>query len=177
MVAVVAESAGPAIVRLADGAANVAAVTAGDPPTTWVEAADVTRDVWSRAARHRLIYTVVDIDPLAPVVMEWSKRLLGQNHELELAIGASNPPDPPDFYLVDEKLSPPLIDWYLGHLRTLSPGRVVPVKVDPGSISHALSSLGYGPLFPSGKELAATARDFVPLPDLVPSDRTGVRLL
>jgi hypothetical protein len=166
MVAVVAEGARPALVRLAERAANVAAEAAGDLPDSWSEAAIVTRATWDRAVRHRLIYTVVDVDPLAPVVMEWSRRLMGQQHELELAIGASNPPDPPDFYLVDEQLNHPLIDWYLGHLRDLSPGRVVPVKLDPDSISHALGSLGYGPSFPSGKELAASAREYVPLPGL-----------
>jgi len=166
MVAVVAEGARPAIVRLAEGAANVAAEAVGELPESWSEAAVLTRATWDRAIRHRLIYTVVDVDPLAAVVMEWSRRLMGQEHELEMAIGASNPPDPPDFYLVDEHLGHPLIDWYLGHLRNLSPGRVVPVRLDPDSISHALGSLGYGPPFPSGKELAATARDFVPLPGL-----------
>ena len=166
MVAVVAESARPAIVRLAEGAANVAAVSAGPLPDSWSDAAALTRTAWERAVKHRLIYTVVDVDPLAPVVMEWSRRLLGQEHELELAIGASSPPDPPDFYLVDEHLGHPLVDWYLGHLRSLSPGRVVPIRLDPVSISNALGSLGYGPPFPSGRELAATARDFVPLPGL-----------
>jgi hypothetical protein len=166
MVAVVAEFARPAIVRLAEDAANVAAEAVGELPESWSEAAVLTRATWDRAIRHRLIYTVVDVDPLAPVVMEWSRRLMGQEHELEMAIGASNPPDPPDFYLVDEHLSHPLIEGYFGHLRTLSPGRVVPVRLDPASISHALGSLGYGPPFPSGKELAATARDFVPLPGL-----------
>ena len=174
MVAVVAESARPALVRLAESAANVAAEAVGELPESWPEAAALTRATWDRAIRHRLIYTVVDIDPLAPVVMEWSRRLLGQEHELEMAIGASNPPDPPDFYLVDENLGHPLIDWYFGHLRALSPGRVVPVRLDPDSISHALGSLGYGPPFPSGKELAATARDFVPLPGLstTPTEHT-----
>lgn len=166
MVAVVAEGARPTIVRLADRAANVAAEAAGDLPESWSEVAVMTRATWERAVRHRLIYTVVDVDPLAPVVMEWSRRLMGQEHDLEMAIGASNPPDPPDFYLIDEHLGHPLVDWYLGHLRTLSPGRVVPVRLDPDSISHALGSLGYGPPFPSAKELAATARDFVPLPGL-----------
>jgi len=166
MVAVVAEGARSAIVRLAEGAANVAAEAMGDLPESWSEAAVLTRATWDRAIRHHLIYTVVDVDPLAAVVMEWSRRLMGQEHELEMAIGASHPPDPPDFYLVDEHLSHPLIDWYFGHLRTLRPGRVVPVRLDPDSISHALGSLGYGPPFPSGKELAATARDFVPLPGL-----------
>ena len=100
MVAVVAVSAGPAIVRLAEDAANVAAEAVGDLPESWSEAAALTRATWDRAIRHRLIYTVVDVDPLAPVVMEWSRRLMGQEHELEMAIGASNPHDPPDFYLV-----------------------------------------------------------------------------
>ena len=166
LVAVVAETARPAIVRLAESAANVAAETAGPLPESWSEAAAVARSLWEKALKHRLIYTVVDVDPLAPIVIEWSRRLMGQQHELELAIGASNPPDPPDFYLVDDHLEHPLVDWYLGHLRSLSPGRVIPVKLDPGAISHALGSLGYGPPFPSGKELAATARDFVPLPGL-----------
>lgn len=174
MVAVVAENARPAIVRLADQAANVAAEAAGELPDSWSEAAIATRAAWDRAVRHRLIYTVVDVDPLAPVVKEWSRRLQGQENELELAIGASNPPDPPDFYLVDERLSHPLVDWYLGHLRNLSPGRVVPVRLDPDAMSQALGSLGYGPPFPSGKELAATAREFVPLPGLSapPVERT-----
>ena len=166
LVAVVAEAARPAIVRLAEGAANVAVEAVGELPESWSEAAVLTRAAWDRAARHRLIYTVVDVDPLAPVVMEWSRRLMGQEHELEMAIGASDPPDPPDFYLVDEHLGHPLVDWYLGHLRILSPGRVVPVRLDPESISHALGSLRYGPPFPNGKALAATARDFVPLPGL-----------
>ena len=166
MVAVVAENARPAIVRLADEAANVAAEALGELPDSWSEAAIATRATWDKAVRHRLIYTVVDVDPLAPVVKEWSRRLLGQENELELAIGASNPPDPPDFYLVDERLGHPLVDWYLGHLRDLSPGRVVPVRLDPEAISQALGSLGYGPSFPSGRDLAATAREFVPLPGL-----------
>ena len=174
MVAVVAENARPAIVRLADEAANVAAEAFGELPDSWSEAAVAARETWDKAVRHRLIYTVVDVDPLAPVVKEWSRRLLGQENELELAIGASNPPDPPDFYLVDERLGHPLVDWYLGHLRNLSPGRVVPVRLDPEAISQALGSLGYGPPFPNGKELAATAREFVPLPGLAapPIERT-----
>ena len=176
MVVVVAENARPAIVRLADQAANVAAEAVGELPDSWSEAAIATRAAWDRAVRHRLIYTVVDVDPLAPVVKEWSRRLQGQENELELAIGASNPPDPPDFYLVDERLHHPLVDWYLGHLRNLSPGRVVPVRLDPEAMSQALGSLGYGPPFPSGKELAATARNFVPLPGLSspPVERTFV---
>ena len=169
LVAVVADGAKHAIVRLAEGAANVAAEAAGPLPDSWSETAAVTRTIWEKALKHRLIYTVVDVDPLAAVVMEWSRRLMGHQHELELAIGASSPPDPPDFYLVDEQLGHPLVDWYLGHLRALSPGRVVPVRLDPGSISHALGSLGFGPPFPSGKDLAATARDFVPLPGLTAS--------
>ena len=173
LVAVVAESARPAIVRLAEAAANVAAVAVGPLPDSWTETAALTRSAWERALKHRLIYTVVDVDPLAPVVMEWSRRLMGHEHELELAIGASSPPDPPDFYLVDEHLEHPLVDWYLGHLRKLSPGRVVPVQLDPDSISHALGSLGYGPAFPSGKDLAATARDFVPLPGLSTVEPVG----
>ena len=173
LVAVVAESARPAIVRLAEAAANVAAVAVGPLPASWTETAALTRSAWDKALKHRLIYTVVDVDPLAPVVMEWSRRLMGHEHELELAIGASSPPDPPDFYLVDEHLEHPLVHWYLGHLRKLSPGRVVPVRLDVDSISHALGSLGYGPPFPSGKDLAATARDFVPLPGLSTVETAG----
>src|SRR5687767_5158591 len=104
LVAVVRESARPAIVRLAEVEVKVAADTAGPLPDSWPEAAAVTRSIWEKALRHRLIYTLVDVDPLAPVVLEWSRRLMGQQHELELAIGASSPPDPPDFYLVDEHL-------------------------------------------------------------------------
>jgi hypothetical protein len=166
MVAVVSTGARPALLRLAEAASNVAAEAVGDLPETWSEAAALTRAAWERAVRHRLIYTVVDVDPLAPVVMEWSRRLMGQDHELELAIGASNPPDPPDFYLVDEQLAHPLVDWYLGHLHTLSPGRVKPVRLDPDALSHALGTLSFGPPFPSGRDLAATARDFVPVPGL-----------
>ena len=174
MVAVVSAGAKPALMRLAEAASNVAAEAVGDLPDSWSEAAALARATWERAVRHRLIYTVVDVDPLAPVVMEWSRRLLGQEHELELAIGASNPPDPPDFYLVDERLAHPLVDWYLGHLHNLSPGRVRPVRLDPDALSHALGTLGSGPPFPSGKDLAATARDFVPVPGLspVPPERT-----
>ena len=174
MVAVVSAGARPALLRLAEAASNVAAEAVGNLPDTWSEAAALTRAAWERAVRHRLIYTVVDVDPLAPVVMEWSRRLMGQEHELELAIGASNPPDPPDFYLVDEQLPHPLVDWYLGHLHNLSPGRVKPVRLNPDALSHALGTLSFGPPFPSGKDLAATARDFVPVPGLspVPPERT-----
>jgi hypothetical protein len=166
MVAVIGEGAAVAVGRVAAASSNVAAETVGQVPaglTGWVQH---LQEAWGKARRHALVYTLVDADPLGPVVEHWARRLAGEEHELELAIAAVGDAELPDYYLVDESLAAPTIDWYLGHLRSLAPSRVVPVTLGPGPLAARLGALDYGRPFPPGGEVAAAAREYVPLPGL-----------
>ena len=167
LVAVIGEASSEVVRRVAAGSINVAVEPVGDLPEGQVARANHLRSVWAKTRRHSLVYTLVNVDPLEPVVAEWAKRLLGNENELELAIAALSPSEMPDYYLIDEKQGPPIVDWYLANLRSLAPSRVVPVRMDPGFVVAQLSNLPYGPPFPPALEVAASARVFVPLPDLV----------
>jgi hypothetical protein len=167
LIAVIGEKGEEVVRRVAAGSINVGAEPVADLPSDFAARALHLATVWARARRHGLVYTLVNVDPLEPVVTEWAKRLVGEDHELDLAIAAVGKVEMPDYYLIDERLQAPLVDWYLAHLRTLAPTRVVPVRVEPGPLTACLGELPYGRPFPPGAEVAASARDFVPLPELV----------
>ncbi|MDP8958428.1 MAG: hypothetical protein M3N51_04340, partial [Actinomycetota bacterium] len=100
LVAVVGERATHAATQAAQAAGNVSMEPVGDVPPQPTEAIERMREVWRRAQRHGSIYTLVDADPLGPVVRQWAARLEGQAHDLEVAIGLSADLPMPDFYLV-----------------------------------------------------------------------------
>lgn len=178
LVAVVDCAAADTVAVVARAASNVTAEQIGELPLDPVQATTRVREVWSRAATHSAIYTLVDADPLAVVVAHWAARLQGEDHDLELAIGLAGDLSMPDYYLVDTELMAPAVDWYLGLMERLGPARVVPVQMNPPSLLGALSSLPYGRAFPPAAEVAARARDFVPVPEVVPvapADGGGAR--
>jgi hypothetical protein len=167
LVAVIGENALDVARRVAAGSVNVGLEATVDQPEGLAARAKSLQEVWMRARHHGLIYTLVNSDPLRPVVDEWANRLLGEDHELELAIAAVGKPELPDYYLVDEHLPTPQVDWYLANLHSLAPTRVLPVKMEPGPLAARLAALPFGRPFPSGDAVASSARHFVPLPELV----------
>ncbi len=171
LVAVVGDAAADAVAEAAAAASNVAAEEIGELPPDPVQATARVREAWSRAAAHGAIYTLVDGDPLSVVVAQWAARLQGEDHDLEVAIGLAGSLSMPDYYQVDIELPLPAVHWYLGLVERLAPARVVPVQMNAASLLAALSSLPYGPAFPPAAEVAAQARDFVPVPEVVPAAR------
>lgn len=146
-------------------AADVAATTAAAAANVTHEplaGADDPATAWRRASAHGSIYTLVDADPLGAVVERWAARLGGADDGLELAIGSLPEVGVPDYYLVDATLGQPDLSWYLGLLESLSPRRVVPLRLAGPAVAGALAGLRYGPEFPPPRELAALAREYVP---------------
>lgn len=164
LIAVIGANTGEVIRRVAAASLNVGFEAVDEQGEARTES---RREAWDRARQHGLIYTLVNADPLEPLVDEWAKRLEGESHELELAIASTSGTELPDYYLVDEHLPPPRVDWYLANLGRLAPARVVPVAIEPERLAARLGALPYGAPFPSTEQIAATARDFVPLPQLV----------
>jgi hypothetical protein len=147
-------------------ASNVSFVTTGATVAGLPEAFGQLAVAWSKASRRHGIFTLLDADPLQPLVSEWSARLRGQANELELAIGLAGKAHLPDYYFVSSELGPPEIDWYLSHLRGLAPSRVVAIDLRGPAVLGGLESLSYGAGFPPLGEVVASARSFVPLPDM-----------
>lgn len=164
LVAVIGETAGEASRRAGERASNVAVETLEPLPDDPTRAFPVLGEAWRRARRRGLVYTLVDRDPLAPVVGEWGKRLEGEPDELETAIGLVADLPMPDYYLVDASLPAPRVHWYLGLLEELRPHRVVPVEMSAAGLLTVLGELRFGPEFPEARRVAARAREFVPLP-------------
>jgi hypothetical protein len=154
--------------RQAVSASNVSFVESGDLPEEIPVAFASLSAVWSRVSSRHGIFTLLDIDPLQPLVSHWSARLRGLDNELELAIGLAGGARLPDYYLVSSSLEPPDVDWYLSRLHSLAPSRVAPVDMSGSKVLAKLESLTYGTGFPPIAEVAASARSFVPLPEVQP---------
>jgi hypothetical protein len=167
VIALIGPDAGPAA-RQAAAASNVSYVETGELAEDVPGAMADLADAWARAGRRHGIFTLLDADPLTPLVAEWAARLRGAANELELAIGLAGGSRLPDYYLVSPDLGSPEIDWYLSHLRGLAPTRVEPVTLSGPAVLAALESLSYGAGFPPAAEVAASARTFVPLPQVQP---------
>lgn len=152
------------LVALVGSAAADAAAAASGAANVTHEPADLDDPAagWRRARSHTSVYTLIDVDPLGPVVDRWAARLAGGADDLELAIGSLPEVGVPDYYLVDAGLDHPRVDWYLELLESLSPRRVVPVRLRGPAVLDALGRLRFGPEFPSPPELAALSREFVP---------------
>lgn len=145
-------------------AANVTTEGVGRIPDEPTEAAASLAASWRRALGHAAVYTVVDADPLAAVVAAWASRLQGGADHLELAIGLVPDLPSPDYYLVDPELGEPEIHWYTGNLMGIASSRVVLTELTPTRVLESLASLPSGRSLPRLREVAETARGFVPLP-------------
>ncbi len=108
------------------------------------------------------MYTLVDVDPLDAVVVEWAKRLSGEEHQLELAIGNVRRSPSPDYYLVSDTLKGTKLHWYLGLLVDLSPTRVLTVGGTVDDLLGALRTRRTGRGLPALADLATEARRYVP---------------
>lgn len=158
--------------RVAEVAGNVAREPVPEPVESLPEWVDQLRSAWRSAQRRSTIYTVMTRDPLAPLVREWARRLDGQASDLELAIGLLNEAPMPDFYLVDPQISGTRAHWYLDHLPRLAPRRMVLTEPTETAIISAVRRLPYGPSLPEATEVLASARTYVPVPELDADSRT-----
>jgi|FLYL01.1.fsa_nt_gi hypothetical protein len=163
LLSVVGRGAQMATERLAETAANVSWEAPGRLPGDPLAAAAHLAEVARRAGRHGSVYTLLPVDPFAPLVDAWARRLQGEDHQLEVLIGVAANTPVPDYYLVGG-LPEPQVHWYLGHLRSLAPTRVATVTLTAPGLRETLESLEYGRGLPDAAALAASARDYVPLP-------------
>ena len=161
--------------RVADASGNVAREPVPEPVESLPDWADHLQAAWSAAVRRSTIYTIMTRDPLAPAVREWARRLDGEQSDLELAIGLLHDAPIPDFYFVDPQISGTRAHWYLDHLPTLAPRRVVLIEPSESAIVSAISKLPYGRGLPTTDSVLASARTYVPVPDL-DSEPTAVIL-
>jgi hypothetical protein len=148
------------------GAANVSVQDVPEVPDDPVAAMATVAATWRMAVRRSSIYTVVALDPLAPVVAQWASRLTGEPEQLEVAIGLVDDLPSPDYYLVAPRLSDPQVHWYTAHLRSLAPSRVVLCEPHPAAIAKALAGRPFGRALPPLADLAASARGYVPMPEV-----------
>lgn len=167
LIAVIGDTGARATRAVAERAPNVSFEEVGEVPDDLLEAFTAIRTAWRKAVTHGSVYTLVDADPLAPVVAEWGARLVGKDHQLELAIGLTGADASPDYYLVSPGLRAPAVDWYHGLLHQLCPQRVVATEMKPAALLATLANLKAGPSPPGPSALAARARDYVPLPKLI----------
>jgi hypothetical protein len=144
LVAAVGNGMGPAVGRLSS-ATNVSVVHLPEIPDEPVTAMATAANVWRDAARRSSIYTVVAMDPLA------------------LAIGLVADVQTPDYYLVAPDMPDPQVHWYMAHVRSLAPSRLIVCQPHPSAIAGALADLPFGKALPSLSELANSARGYVPL--------------
>lgn len=163
----------------AEAAGNVAVEPVPRAVESLPEWAQQLRQAWTAAQRRSAIYTLVSADPLSPVVREWERRLDGLPYDLELAIGLMSDALVPDFYFIDPLIGGASSHWYLDHLARLAPTRVILTEPTVRSVLAGLRALPYGQRLPEAAHLAASARSYVPLPQIeTPSalhDRTLVR--
>ncbi|HEY5651708.1 MAG TPA: hypothetical protein VIW46_09695 [Acidimicrobiia bacterium] len=152
--------------RVADVAENVALEQAPEAVESLTEWVDQLRSTWVAAQRRSTIYTVLTGDPIAPAVREWARRLDGRHSDLELAIGLLGDAPMPDFYLVDPGISGSRAHWYLDHLPRLAPRRMVLTEPTERAVLASVSRLPYGRALPETVDLLATARTYVPLPEI-----------
>lgn len=164
---------------VAEAADNVAVEPVPHAVESLPEWALQLRQAWTAAQRRSAIYTLVSGDPLSPVVREWERRLDGLPSDLELAIGLMSDTLVPDFYFVDPMIVGTSSHWYLDHLSRLAPARVVLTEPTVTAVLAGLRTLPYGQPLPEAGHLAASARSYVPLPQIETPmtlrDRTLVR--
>lgn len=166
LIATIGDRFSEPIQRVSAGAENVGLHTAREEIESLPEWVAVLREDWKSAQRRSTIYTVLTIDPLAPVVREWARRLDGASSDLELAIGLLSDVPIPDYYLVDPGLTPNVSHWYLDHLPSLAPSRVIVTEPEPARLFATISHLPYGPALPTTGALLESARTYVPIPNL-----------
>ena len=158
--------------RVTEEAGNIAREVAPDPIESLTEWVDLLRPAWRAAQRRSAIYTVLTRDPLGPVVREWARRLEGHPSDLELAIGLIGDAPLPDFYLVDPGISGSPSHWYLDHLATFAPKRVVLAEPTETAFLASVRRLPYGKALPRVADVVASARTYVPIPELDPRAET-----
>lgn len=152
--------------HVADVSGNVAREVAPEPVESLTDWVDALRQAWTAAGRRSTIYTLLTGDPLAPVVREWARRLDGEPSDLELAIGLIGDAPLPDFYLVDPGIRGSAAHWYLDHLPKLAPRRVVLTEPTEAAVLAAVRRLPYGKSLPDLSTVLASARAYVPIPEL-----------
>ena len=172
LVSVIGSAAGPALTRAAKTADNVSYEAFDELPSDVVGRTEAIQTLWQRAARHGSVFTAVPLDPLEVVVDHWGRRLTGDTHQLDLAVGLVTDRSSPDFWIVSDELSEPLVHWYLHHLSGLMPGRVLVTEMTPSALLTTIGSLPYAPRGPALKHLAASALDYVPPASLAPATTT-----
>lgn len=137
-----------------DDARNVTVV---DPPRD-LDASARAMEAWARTVRSRSLYTMLDADPLAPVVQAWSSSFRqGPRGDLEIAVTEAlgrwraESIGLPDFYLVlnPDELSTSHRDWYLGVLHEAAPRRVIPVEAEGALVADAIGGLSAGRWWPA----------------------------
>lgn len=161
--------------RAASASGNVARQIVPDEVEALPDWVERLRSAWTAAQRRSTIYTILTGDPLAPVVREWARRLEGDPSDLELAIGLLGDAPLPDFYFVDPAVSGSLAHWYLDHLPKLAPRRIVLIEPTEDELLTSIRKLPYGKPLPETADVLASARTYVPLPDL--DATTGTALL
>lgn len=166
LVAVIGDDVDEAVAVASRRAANLGREPVPDLPDELPARFDALAATWRQAGRRSAVYTLVPVDPLEPLVAAWAERLSGGDDRLEMAIGLSAKRPVPDFYLVDPSLAHPRIDWYAGLLVDRAPARVLFSEMTPPAITAAVSDLSYGPALPDATDLAAAAREYVPIPRL-----------
>jgi hypothetical protein len=137
------------------------------------------------ASRATTPYLLHDADPLAAVAAAWRRRFDEEAPpgELEVAVTETvarwraKSIELPDYYLVadPESLAPTMRHWYLGVVRAMAPGRVLPV--DHAGVESSLASLPAGKWWPDLDDVLDGVDRAVP--DLVgttPADESRGRL-
>ena len=141
---------------------NVAYQAAPTLPNDVIERMRAARDPLAAARRRGAIYTLITVDPLEPVVREWSARLRGEEHDLGTVVGLAADEPLPEYYVVSVDLEGEPVHWYLDHVYRSSDRRVIPIEPTVTAVLHALGHLPHGVELPHGRALAAAATDYVP---------------
>ena len=163
LIATVGDGFDQVVDMVAEAADNVAVEPVPHEVESLPEWIQHLRQAWTAAQRRSAIYTLVNEDPLSPMVREWARRLEGLASDLELAIGLMNEALVPDFYFIDPLMSGVSSHWYLDHLTSFAPGRVVLIEPTATAVLAGLRALPYGQPLPEAAHLAASARSYVPL--------------
>jgi hypothetical protein len=154
-----------AVAEAAALGSNVAFEPSPSLPDDAVERMRASRSTVAAARRRNSIYTVITVDPLEPVVREWSARLRGEDNDLETVIGLAPAEPLPDYYLVSVDLVGDEVHWYLDHVYRSSDRRVLPIEPTTDALLHTLAHLPHGVELPNARDVAAGASDYVPPPD------------
>lgn len=160
VVAVISDDARELVSAVDENAANTTAVRLAD--FEGAEDADQRRIAWSEATRRRNVYTLIDFDPLTPLVEAWVARLQGRTDALDAAPALVEPDSLAEYFLIADDVEGDVLHWYHGLLRGFAPRRVVAIRPNPTSIMEALAHLKAAPAFPSADAIARTALEYVP---------------